>query len=173
MAPVPRNIDDQKAFSLSSNNILYGVFLLFVLVCSTTLVMLYFRRRKAIRQTLPPIVYQSRQSTPGQAGLQHEQVYVYDDKMNLVSRSDNAQAGPVPEIRITFPDEDGQCGRNASDRIVVVKISDSGNIGLEPLHSEQLPPYQRQDAGRFQSLDLNRMGGLREGQPQRSTQRWA
>lgn len=174
LARVARSLDDDnRVSSLSSSNVLYGFVLLFVLACSISLATLCFRRRRNNRQALPSTSYAPWRPGYGQPGPGHEQVYVYDEKMNLVGKSDNTQAGPVPEIRITFPDEEGQRGRNAPGRVVVVKISDSGNIGLEPFHSEQLPPYQRQDSGRFHSLDLNRMGGLREGQPARSNQRWA
>lgn len=45
--------------------------------------------------------------------------------------------------------------------MVIVRISDAGSVGLEPCH-EELPPYQSNDTGRFQSLDIERMGGLKE-----------
>ena len=45
---------------------------------------------------------------------------------------------------------------------MVVRISESGGLGLEPYSDEHLPAYQRSETERFQSLDLDRMGGLKE-----------
>ena len=75
--------------------------------------------------------------------------------------TDSAPSSPVPEIRITFPEEEGHDTKRQSGRVVVVKISDKGGVGLEP-YQEQLPAYQKEDGARFQSLDLDRIGGLKE-----------
>ncbi len=69
---------------------------------------------------------------------------------------------PLPEIRITFPEEEDDAGKRKSGRVVVVHISENGGIGLEPYDDDHLPPYQKSDLGRFQSLDLDRIGGLKE-----------
>jgi len=73
---------------------------------------------------------------------------------------------PVPEIRITFPDETDESGRPKSGRVVVVRISETGGVGLEPLHDheEQLPAYEKEvkDGQKFQSIDMNSIGGLKE-----------
>lgn len=73
----------------------------------------------------------------------------------------------MPEIRITFPDEEGGpgSGKRMSGRVVVVRIGEKGAVGMEPwgeeeMRGEQLPPYRRE--GEWASLDLERMGGLRE-----------
>jgi hypothetical protein len=87
---------------------------------------------------------------------------VVDEKRDLTNHSLSVQASPVPEIRITFPDEEGAYGKRQSGRVVVLRIADSGAVGMEPLGKEQLPPYQPSDAARFQSLDLDRIGGLKE-----------
>lgn len=68
----------------------------------------------------------------------------------------------MPEIRITFPEEENEAGKSKSGRVVVVRISETGGLGLEPYSDEHLPAYQQSDAERFQSLDLDRMGGLKE-----------
>ncbi|KAI4140292.1 MAG: hypothetical protein LQ340_007894 [Diploschistes diacapsis] len=75
--------------------------------------------------------------------------------------TDSAPPSPVPEIRITFPDEEGHDNKLQSGRVVVVRISEKGGIGLEP-YEDQLPAYQKEDGYRFQSLDLERIGGLKE-----------
>ncbi|KAJ5368223.1 uncharacterized protein N7496_007983 [Penicillium cataractarum] len=91
----------------------------------------------------------------------HDSVMVYDEKRALMENSDSPPPSPVPEIRITFPEEEDESGRRKSGRMVVVRISEAGSVGLEPCH-EELPPYQTTDTGRFHSLDIERMGGLKE-----------
>jgi hypothetical protein len=90
-----------------------------------------------------------------------DSVMVYDEKRSLMENSDSPPPSPVPEIRITFPEEEDESGKRTSGRMVIVRISDAGSVGLEPCH-EDLPPYQSNDTGRFQSLDIERMGGLKE-----------
>ncbi|KAF7717655.1 Uncharacterized protein PECH_002967 [Penicillium ucsense] len=91
----------------------------------------------------------------------HDSIFVYDEKRSLMQNSDSPPPSPVPEIRITFPEEEDEAGRRKSGRVVVVRISEAGSVGLEPC-PEELPPYQTTDSGRFQSLDIERMGGLKE-----------
>lgn len=63
----------------------------------------------------------------------------------------------VPEIRITFPDEDtppnphGPPGQRTS-RVVVVQVGESGAA-----YVTAPPPYEG-----FQDVDMSRVGGLRE-----------
>ena len=78
------------------------------------------------------------------------------------SSQPGSPSSPVPEIRITFPEEEDEAGKSKSGRVVVVRIGETGGLGLEPYSEENLPAYQQSDAERFQSLDLDRMGGLKE-----------
>ncbi len=91
-----------------------------------------------------------------------ESIHVYDEKRNLIENSSSPPDSPVPEIRITFPDEEDHSGKKKNGRVVVVRIGDSGSVGMEPVAQDPLPPYQSNETERFQSLDLERMGGLRE-----------
>ncbi|KAF2146154.1 uncharacterized protein K452DRAFT_283446 [Aplosporella prunicola CBS 121167] len=86
-------------------------------------------------------------------------VFVYGDEK--VSNEPQTPSSPVPEIRITFPEEVDDKGNKQSGRVVVVRVGEH-SVGLEPLHEEQLPPYQKDATDRFQSLDLERIGGLKE-----------
>ena len=43
-----------------------------------------------------------------------------------------------------------------------MRIGEREAVGLEPLGEADLPPYAKSDAERFQSLDLERIGGLKE-----------
>ncbi|KAL8947257.1 MAG: hypothetical protein Q9222_006443 [Ikaeria aurantiellina] len=93
--------------------------------------------------------------------------YQYSEKEILDSPASSAASSPVPEIRITFPEEEDESGKRKSGRVVIVKISETGGVGLEPYHDEHLPSYGQADAERFQSLDLDRIGGLKEVETKR------
>ncbi|KAL9013422.1 MAG: hypothetical protein Q9173_001881 [Seirophora scorigena] len=91
-------------------------------------------------------------------------VDIYGEKAMLSSPTSSGPPSPVPEIRITFPEEEDESGKRKSGRVVVVRISETGGVGLEPYHDDHLPAYGKDDAERFQSLDLDRIGGLEEVQ---------
>lgn len=98
--------------------------------------------------------------------------YSYSDEKSPMTSSSRSSpkspttpTSPVPEIRITFPDETDETGRPKSGRVVVVRISETGGVGLEPLQDEeQLPAYEKEakDGQKFQSIDMNSIGGLKE-----------
>ncbi|KAI9683824.1 MAG: hypothetical protein M1829_004158 [Trizodia sp. TS-e1964] len=100
-------------------------------------------------------------------GGRKDSIFVYSEKQNLIQNSSSPPLSPdsIPEIRITFPEEEDESGRRKSGRVVVVRVGDYG-VGMEPLKEENLPPYQKSDADRFDSLDLARIGGLKERQDQ-------
>ncbi|KAI1094505.1 hypothetical protein F5B19DRAFT_36619 [Rostrohypoxylon terebratum] len=66
----------------------------------------------------------------------------------------------VPEIHITFPDEQDEAGRHKSGRVVVVRVGET-SVGLEPVKEEQLPAYEKENSG-FYSIDMDQIGGLKE-----------
>jgi hypothetical protein len=94
------------------------------------------------------------------AGSKRASSIIIQEKQNLIDNSASPPPSPIPEIRITFPEEVDEHGKRQSGRVVVVKVGEH-TIGLEPLR-EELPPYQQSEADRFQSLDLERIGGLKE-----------
>lgn len=174
----PRQFDDGYD---GHNGVLFAFFVLFMFGILTSITLVYFRRRRFAQQPALLPTHRGRghqrsltvTTAPMYAG--QDKVFVYDEKMNLIANSHGPPDSPVPEIRVTFPDEVDPSGQKLSGRVVVVRITDSGSIGMEPLAQEQLPAYQHADPGRFQSLDLNRIGGLREGNaPGPATQpRWS
>lgn len=110
---------------------------------------LYEKRQSSHRRlTITAMPYKGRES-----------VVVYSEKQNLM-RSPDSPTSPVPEIRITFPDEVDESGKRQSGRVVVVRVGEH-SVGLEPVQDD-LPPYQRDASDRFDSLDLDRIGGLKE-----------
>lgn len=68
----------------------------------------------------------------------------------------------VPEIHITFPEEEDESGRRKSGRVVVVRVGDNAAVGLEPLDEDQLPAYEKESSSHFYSIDMDDIGGLRE-----------
>ncbi|KAJ6779742.1 hypothetical protein PWT90_09300 [Aphanocladium album] len=68
----------------------------------------------------------------------------------------------VPEIHITFPDEQDDDGRRKSGRVLIVRVGDNAAVGLEPVREEQLPAYEKEAKGQFQSIDMDKIGGLKE-----------
>ena len=141
--------------------------LVFVLLCLTAAIftMRKIHRRQAIGRQQLPLHHEKRTShhrrltistTPGP----RSSIYVYDEKPSL--NGPTTPTSPVPEIRITFPDEQDESGRPKSGRVVIVRVGETG-VGLEPLHNdEQLPAYEKENKGRFQSIDIERIGGLKE-----------
>lgn len=177
MAPLPfliaRDSDnggDDQGTGLNASTVNLLISLLVLVLFGITLLgaLLVLRQRRRARQSQPPAYNgQTTQSNPGRVTItasqngRTESVYVYNEKRNLLENSSSPPPSSVPEIRITFPEEEDESGKRKSGRVVVVRISDTGGVGLEPCH-EDLPPYQSNDSGRFQSLDLERMGGLKE-----------
>ncbi|KHN99609.1 uncharacterized protein MAM_02462 [Metarhizium album ARSEF 1941] len=68
----------------------------------------------------------------------------------------------VPQIHITFPDEQDENGHAKSGRVLVVRVGDNAAVGLEPMREEELPAYEKESKGQFQSVDMDKIGGLKE-----------
>lgn len=92
-------------------------------------------------------------------GRNSKPIYSYSEKEILMN--DSPPTSPIPEIRITFPEEEDEMGKRKSGRVVVVSVSDMGGVGLEPLRDvkEGLPGYEGPG---WKTLDLEQMGGLKE-----------
>ncbi|KAI4215152.1 MAG: hypothetical protein LQ351_002467 [Letrouitia transgressa] len=91
-----------------------------------------------------------------------QSVYSVNEKEAFVDESPSPTQNTVPEIRITFPEEEDGSGKRKSGRVVVVRISETGGVGLEPYHNDDLPTYDGTNDDKFHSLDLDRIGGLKE-----------
>jgi hypothetical protein len=133
------------------------------------------RSKKAQREadTLPSYNEGSRRSLIRSTLTINAPAYVAQEKQNLMDNSFSPPGSPIPEIRITFPEEVDEGGKRKSGRVVVVRVGEH-TVGMEPVTSENLPPYQQSENDRFQSLDLERMGGLKEkvNKEMSSDKRW-
>lgn len=86
---------------------------------------------------------------------------MYSEKQALMDNSLPMPLTPdsIPEIRITFPEEEDAQGRRKSGRVVIVQVGEAGVGFVRPV-PEDLPPYQQHDG--FSSVDLDKVGGLKE-----------
>jgi hypothetical protein len=131
------------------------------------------RKQKALReQTLPQYQDVKRTGnhrrltieTKGGGGLGRSSVIIFKDGQPMLANPQSPPHSPdnVPEIHITFPDEQDDQGRPKSGRVVVVRLSEGSNVGLEPVSDEQLPAYEKESSTQFYSIDINQIGGLKE-----------
>jgi hypothetical protein len=164
--------DDNNNNGLSTTHVALIVSLLMLVLLGLVLIgaLMFLRSmRRARKQAeadaqLP--LYEKRQSSHSRLTITampykgRESVVVYSEKQNLMRNTPESPTSPVPEIRITFPDEVDESGKRQSGRVVVVRVGEH-SVGLEPVQ-EDLPAYQRDASDRFDSLDLDRIGGLKE-----------
>jgi len=148
---------------------LTAALIVLVILASCLVGILYLLRRQ--RQVEKPALLPTHHRCPSQRRLtisatsgfgRAESMYVVDEKRDLMKELSSGPTSPIPEIRITFPDDTDTSGKRQSGRVVVLRIADSGSVGMEPFADDHLPPYHQGDADRFQSLDLERIGGLKE-----------
>jgi hypothetical protein len=103
-------------------------------------------------------------------GMRSSVIVINKDGQPMLSNPRSPPHSPdnVPEIHITFPDEQDEQGRPKSGRVVVVRVGET-SVGLEPLRDdEQLPAYEKESSGngaRFYAIDMDRIGGLKEKEP--------
>lgn len=160
--------DDDDGGELNPTTINLAIALLALVLFASALVgvLLVIRRRRRLRlQSELPLFNKNKDHNPRRLTItanHSDAVFVVDEKQNLVNDTSSPPASPIPEIRITFPEEEDDSGKRKSGRVVLVRIGEKGGIGLEPCDEEDLPPYRSDNSGRFQSLDLDRMGGLKE-----------
>lgn len=91
-------------------------------------------------------------------------VLVLKDGQPMLANPSSPPHSPdnVPEIHITFPEEEDESGRRKSGRVLVVRVGDNATVGMEPLDEEQLPAYEKESSHQFYSIDMDDIGGLRE-----------
>ncbi|OIW33997.1 hypothetical protein CONLIGDRAFT_554320, partial [Coniochaeta ligniaria NRRL 30616] len=129
------------------------------------------RKQKQLReQTLPQYQDVKRNSNhrrltiETKGGMGRSSVIIFKDGQPMLANPQSPPHSPdnVPEIHITFPDEEDKQGRRKSGRVVVVRLSEGSNVGLEPVNDEQLPAYEKESNTQFYSIDMNQIGGLKE-----------
>ncbi|KAK3068359.1 hypothetical protein LTR53_014149 [Teratosphaeriaceae sp. CCFEE 6253] len=164
---VRRSTERQPGLSHTMATLLVVLFVLIILALFLIAGLLFMRqRRRAHSRELLPLYDEKRMSTSSATSHRRvmvrpsESIHIYQEKHhpNANESRPSSPSNEIPEIRITFPEEYDSTGKRQSGRVVVVRVGDT-SIGLEPV-VETLPAYG--DGGRFQSVDLERVGGLVE-----------
>ncbi len=157
------------------------VFVGLVLVAVLVLLRRMHKRRRMMDEGLPQYrdVKRAGAGSANHRGLtihtnnagRHSVLFFKDGEPMLANpRSPPHSPDNVPEIHITFPDEQDEYGRRKSGRVVVVRVGDA-TVGMEPLaqhhddddgDDEPLPAYEKESKGQFYSIDMDRIGGLKE-----------
>jgi hypothetical protein len=146
------------------------VFVLVGLVAFAMLVLLRRKRRQRqmMNATLPQYHYVKRTGNHRRLTIQTNNgrssvIVVGNGGQPMLANPQSPPHSPdnVPEIHITFPDEQDDQGRPLSGRVVVVRVGET-SVGLEPLHDEQLPAYEKESKTQFYSIDMEKIGGLKE-----------
>jgi len=129
--------------------------ILSAIILAGILMVIRRHRKKARRAALANELNDSHHLT---INTSRQSVNVYDEKRGLIKSGSSSPT--IPEIHITFPDEEEPSGKRKSGRVVLVRVGEK-SFGMEPLDQDAPPLYQR-DNSRFQSIDLERIGGLKE-----------
>jgi hypothetical protein len=157
--------DDDSKDSLNSGTVTLVASLLVLVLLGLILIggLFFLRNLRRVRKESELPLYEKKTSNHRRLTITaqgRDSIYVYHEKQELMANSSSPPPSPIPEIRITFPEEVDESGKRQSGRVVVVRVGEH-SVGLEPLQ-EELPPYQRDASDRFDSLDLDRIGGLTE-----------
>jgi hypothetical protein len=147
----------------------------FILILVSILLVLRRVRRKRQQQGQEPVLpsYNDvKNGHPNHRGLTIETthngrssvLFIGRDGQPMLRTPSSPPHSPdnVPEIHITFPDEQDEQGRRKSGRVVVVRVGENATVGLEPMHDEELPAYEKEAKGQFYSVDMDQIGGLKE-----------
>ncbi|KAI5854758.1 hypothetical protein BZA05DRAFT_249092 [Tricharina praecox] len=137
-----------------------------LVMCGTLFILRRIRRARKEAGTLPS--YDSATRNRGNRltiQTNRDSTFIFSEKQHLMDNSSPMPLSPdnVPEIRITFPEEEDKDGRRVSGRVVVVQVGEAGVGFVRPLDQSNLPPYQQsRPQERFDSVDIDRIGGLKE-----------
>ena len=146
-----------------------------LLLCAVLLLLRRMRRQKQMRAEVLPQYYTDVKRTGNHRGLtittsnmgnfgRSSVIVIQGDAKPMLMNPNSPPHSPdnVPEIHITFPDEQDDQGRKKSGRVLVVRVGDNAAVGLEPLHEEELPAYEKDSKTQFYAVDIEKIGGLRE-----------
>jgi hypothetical protein len=138
----------------------------------------YYRRRSTLRASAPILPTHRNASMSSIRKPHHRRsasvnispmsfaAPVLSEKESLLSPAQKRESVAVPEIRITFPEEVDSVSGKRQSRVVVVKLADNGSVGMQPCDMETLS--SKRASSEWKSLDLEKMGGLRDCADQKS-----
>lgn len=94
-----------------------------------------------------------------------QQSFVDAEKREFLASTSSEPTSPLPQIHITFPEEvDATTGQptQGSGKVVRVFVDDKGSVGMAPVSKAEIEGLSTEKDEHFVSLDLDRMGGLKE-----------
>lgn len=163
--------DDSPDSMINLMLIILGL-IFFALILASLLFLFRRRRMQRLRKQALPTYEEDAKLSTKQRGLTIETTHNGRSSVFYIGRDgqpmlQNPQSPPhspdnVPQIHITFPDEKDENGRSQSGRVLVVRVGDNAAVGLEPMHNEPLPAYEKESKSQFQSIDMDQIGGLKE-----------
>jgi len=158
-----KNVDGTNDNSMRNLLITLVVLVAFCIVLGGSLYAIRRHRRSCKNAGTLPSYDAATRSSRLTIQTNRDSTYIFSEKQNLIDNSSPMPMSPdsVPEIRITFPEEEDKEGRRVSGRVVVVQVGEAGVGFVRPLEQD-LPPYQTQATERFDSVDIERIGGLKE-----------
>lgn len=164
-----RRQEEDAEITPAMYKLLVALLVLFIVALLLVASLLLLRRRRRASTVTELPMYNDKRASTSSTSSHHRRsrarpshsIHIYRDKPSFDEKSSrpSSPSSPVPEIRITFPEEVDDSGKRQSGRVVVVHVGDSG-IGMSPL-DDKLPAYES-EGGRMQSVDLERVGGLVE-----------
>ena len=166
-----RHDDDSPYLNHTMATLLTVLLILAIVTVLLVGALLFLRQRRKARKAYVVPAFDEKRISTSSTHSHHRRVtarpsqsiHIYSDKeLRVDDYSEPSSPSSLPEIRITFPEEIDASGKRQSGRVVVVHVGDNG-VGLEPV-GDKLPPYQI-EGERYQSIDLERIGGLDEKQP--------
>lgn len=154
--------------------VLFALFFMGILMAAVLLLLRRIRLQQQMRSDMLPQYHQAigkRDINHGRLTIQttpvgdgRHSVLVFRDGKPMLSNPLSPPHSPdnVPQIHVTFPDEHDESGRPKSGRVMLVRVGENA-VGMEPLNDDdQLPAYQKESPSQFYSLDLEKIGGLKE-----------
>ncbi|KAK1773593.1 hypothetical protein QBC45DRAFT_397882 [Copromyces sp. CBS 386.78] len=170
---VRRSVDEESPNANLVNLMIALLVLVFCALLSVTILLLLKRIKQKTpghNESLPQYHDDQKRSSNHRRltistgpGAPRSSVIVFKDGQPMLQNPSSPPHSPdnVPEIHITFPDEQDDQGRRRSGRVLVVRLGES-TIGLEPRQDEQLPAYEKESNSQFVSVDIEKIGGLKE-----------
>src|SRR5947209_6206440 len=133
--------DDDHPPNTHENNTMTHLLIALVALVSFALVLggsLFFIRRIRRGRKAASALPSYEASNKNHRGLTistRDSTLVYSEKQHLIDNSSPMPLTPesIPEIRITFPEEEDKQGRRVSGRVVVVEVGEAGVGFVRPL----------------------------------------
>lgn len=172
---LPADTEDGSDSMINMLLLVLGLLFLILILASSFFLFRRYRMKQRMQAEVLPTYYDSKhhgRSNHNPHGLTIETshngrsstIYITRDGAPMLANPNSPPHSPdnVPEIHITFPDEQDDQGRSKSGRVLVVRVGDNATVGLEPMQDEQLPAYEKESKGSFYSVDMDQIGGLKE-----------